>query len=307
LTLWLVAGASPVFAQPGPIADRWLTNRVTYPARWSDGPIQTNAFIELRAEAVAEKLVVRWTPDAAAPTGSVAVLASPADLSHWPTRDWRSFPMVQAEGRWLATIPVEDVEVPIAYFVFASGGGTTNRSPMRAVVPRDAGLEEPTRVFWPFLEGFEQGIDSWRIISKDRRTAALQTNAAARNGRFALSVAVPAARRSVTVGTTRVRGWQLGAESATGLRVWLRTAEGKGRARFSLVANTGAANEAVASWPDEVELNDRWQSVELQFSQLPGLPLGDVDLFAVDFTAEHPGEFLIDDLQLLGPWKFDLE
>ena len=63
----------------------------------------------------------------------------------------------------------------------------------------------------------------------------------------------------------------------------------------------------VATWPNEIVVTDRWQKVELMFTALPRLPLGDVDLFVLDFSADGPREFLIDDLQLLGPWKSDLD
>jgi hypothetical protein len=269
--------------------------------------VRSNLFSDLHAEVVAEKLVVFWTPDAAAPTGSVVVHASAADLAHWPTRDWRSYPMTRIDMRWQTALPVEDPDVPLVYFVAAAGSGVTNGSATRGVLPRAAGLEEPTRPFWPFLEGFEQGCDSWRVVSGGSRSASLRTNSAARTGNFALSVTIPAGQRSVTVATTRLRGWQARAEDATGLRVWLKTREGTGRARCSLLANAGATNQSIAPWPNDLTLTDRWRKLELSFNALPGLPLGAVDLFAIEFIADGPREFLIDDLQLLGPWKTDVE
>lgn len=213
--------------------------------------------------------------------------------------------MSRVESRWQSLIPVEDPDVPIAYFVAAATGRATNCSPMRGVLPRAAGLQEPTRPFWPFLEGFEQGYESWRVTSGD--SSALQTNSTARSGHFALSVTVPTAKRSVTVATTRLRGWQARAEYATGLRVWMRTRTGVGRARCSLLTNAGAPHQGIALWPDEIAFTDRWQKVELFFSSLSGLRLNAVDLFAIEFTAAGPHEFLIDDLQLLGPWESDLD
>ena len=47
--------------------------------------------------------------------------------------------------------------------------------------------------------------------------------------------------------------------------------------------------------------------MELFFSALPRLSLGAVDLFAIEFVADGPREFLVDDLQLLGPWKLEPE
>ena len=66
-------------------------------------------------------------------------------------------------------------------------------------------------------------------------------------------------------------------------------------------------NQVVGLWPNDVRLTDRWQKVELFFSALPRLPLGAVDLLAIEFIADGPRDFLVDDLQLLGPWKLEPE
>jgi len=303
---WL-AFPGVAFAQPTPPGDQWLTNAWPHPLASPEAPVRSNLFSSLRAEVIGGKLKILWTPEGAAPTGGVTVHASAAEPAHWPTRDWRSHPMTRPGLQWQATLPVEDVEVPIVYFVRAVEQRLTNLSPLRVVAPVAVGLEEPTRVFWPFLEGFEESAESWRLLSEESPTAPLRRDPASKNGRAALAVSVPSGKRSATVATTRVRGWQLQREGATGLRVWLRAREGTGRARCTLLAHAFATNQVVGVWPSLVRLTERWQKVELPFRALPRLSLGAVDLFAIEFIADGPRDFLIDDLQLLGPWKLEPE
>lgn len=302
----LVLSAGTALAQSPAPADLWLTNATTYPGPWTSTKPNTNNFADLRAEALAGKLVVTWTPGPDAPTNSITVHASAADLGHWPTRDWRSYPMTRVEKRWQVIVPVEDPDVAIAYFVTATNSQQTNVSAMRGVMPRTAGMDEPTRVFWPFLDGFEQGFESWRITSRGS-VPLPRTDPVSRSGYFSLSVSVPEGQRSVTVATTRVRGWQARLEGATGVRVWLRTRSGAGKVRAGLVANAGAASQTLALWPNDVALKDQWQRVDFLFSALPGFLLHPTDQFLLEFIADGPTDFLIDDLQFTGPWKPELE
>src|SRR6266496_177368 len=153
------------FAQPTSPGDQWLTNAWPHPLASPETLVQSNLFSSLQAEVIGGKLKILWTAGGASPTGSVTVHASAAEPAHWPTRDWRTYPMTRPGLRWQATLPVEDLEVPMVYFVSATEGRLTNFSPLRVVVPAAAGLEEPTRVFWPFLEGFEESAESWRLLS----------------------------------------------------------------------------------------------------------------------------------------------
>ena len=269
--------------------------------------VRSNLFSSLHAEAVGGRLKILWTPAESAPTGSVFVHASVAEPAHWPTRDWRSHAMTRSASSWQATVPIEDVAVAVVYYVSTTERGLTNLSPLRFVVPGRAGLEQPTRVFWPFLEGFEEGAESWRLLSEDSRDPPLKIDSTPKNGRAALAVAVPAGKRSATVATTRVRGWQIQHEGATGLRVWLRARAGGGRARCTLLAHAFSTNQAVGLWPNDILLSNQWAKVELPFTEVARLPFGAVDLFAIEFIADGPRDFLIDDLQLLGPWKLEPE
>ena len=95
--------------------------------------------------------------------------------------------------------------------------------------------------------------------------------------------------------------------AATGVRVCLRTREGKGRARFTFFANAATTNQVISVWPKEPLLDEAWQKVDILFSELPRLPLAHVDLFAIEFIGKGPLEFLVDDLQLLGRWRTELD
>jgi hypothetical protein len=174
---------------------------------------------------------------------------------------------------------------------------------MRLARPRALGLEEPTRIFWPFLEGFEEGLESWRLLSGG--AAELKTGTPVKNGKAALVAAVPAGKKSVAVATTRVRGWFAEEHGARGLSVWLRAREGTGHARFTLMAQAFTTNQVVAVRAGDVPLTAQWQRVELPFSSFPKIPRLGLDLFTIEFIADGPREFLVDDLQLLGRWPVD--
>jgi hypothetical protein len=269
--------------------------------------VSSNLFSNLHADGAAGQLKVLWAPELDLSATAATVHASAASATHWPTRDWRSYEMARNGQTWQAIVPVEDVDVPIVYYLQATSGDVTNFSPLRLLQPRAAGMEEPTRHFWPFIEGFEEGIESWQLLAPVTPQPLLTLDSAAKNGRAALVVHVPAGKQSATVATTRVRGWQLEHEAATGLRLWLRTRAGTGRARCTLLSQGLSTNQVVHPWPNQIAVTERWQKVDLRFDALPGLSLNAVDLFAVEFITKGPQDFLLDDLQLLGPWKLDPE
>jgi hypothetical protein len=299
--------------------DKWLTGELQFPPGFPERAIAPNLFASLRAEIWAEKLKILWSSDETVSNATVTLHASADELGHWPARDWRPFSMTLRGNTWEAIVPVDNVDVPLVYFVSVVAAlardGTnevgsaawTNISPMRICKPRLAGLEESTRIFWPFLEGFEQDTISWRWLAAVDESAPLKTDSLARTGQAALVVPLPDGKRSVTIATTRVRGWQLVQHHVTGLRLCLRTRQGTGRARFTLLANASAANQVVSVWPKEAILTEKWQAVDVLFRELPKLPRGAVDLFAIEFIGQGPVEFLADDLELLGPWGSDLE
>jgi hypothetical protein len=295
------AGAEPSSGPP----DAWLTNVCQFPPPFAQQAPRSNDFTGLRAEVIAGKLKVFWPSERVASNAAVTLRVSVDEPGHWPARDWQTFPMTLRGQVWEAPAPVTDLDLPLVYFVCAVDGETTGLSPMRVCHPREAGLEVPTRLFWPFLEGFEAGLESWRLLTPD--APPLRTDGVAHTGRNALAVSLPAGRRSVTIATTRVRGWHYWKANATGVRLWLRAGAGTGRARFTLSAHAHTTNRLMAVHSREVALAEQWRKAELLFAEFPGLPLPALDLFTIEFIGEGPREFLVDDLQLLGPWAIEAE
>lgn len=302
----LAAGRQKISGQtpPKPPAEEWFARGAQFPAFISTNQLRVEFFESLRGEALAGRFKVIWP--GAETNLSVALWSSTDTPGHWPARDWRSQPMSRAGGRWETSPPVDSLDVPLLYFVVARGNSATNVSPMHLFRPRIAGLEESTRIFSPFLEGFEENLESWRLaVSGD--TPALRTDAAAQHGRAALNVALPANSTSVTVATTRVRGWLVDEHFASGLSLWLRTKAGEGRARFTLHAHAFSPDQIISTATNVTALNPEWQKVELPFNAFPKLPVSEIDLFTIEFIGNGPQEFLVDDLQLLGRWKLPLE
>jgi len=284
---------------PQPGSDVWLTNAPALPQPHTTTAIDTNRFSSLRAEAVAGKLLVRW--EIGEPFSEARIIASADAPGHWPARDWRTFPMRRTPTGWLTEVPADGLDVPIIYFASAIGQGTSLASPMRMVHPRALGLEEPTRLFWPFIEGFEQGTEGWRAID-----GSLRRDTEGKSGRASLGIQISKERRSATLVTTRLRGWFLEEHGATGVALWLRLKTGTGTARFTLFANAFSTNQLIARRTETMKVTEKWTQAVLHFRSFPKLALGDVDLFSVELTAEPGMEFLMDDVRLLGRWPRDL-
>ena len=299
----LLVGTLTVAAQPKPPADAWVSGAVLYPLGLGASPAHADTFASLRAELLTELLKVRWQPTAPVTHSNLLLHFSADAPGHWPARDWQTLPFIQRGVVWEATLPVDDLDVPLVYFVSAGSGATALLSPMRVVSPRLTGMEKPSRIFWPFLDGFETGISAWELSPARPDAPPLARSPVAHDGNAALSVTLPAGQRSVTVGTTRVRGWHYSHEVAAGLRVWLRAPGGTGRARFFLHSNHGTTNEVTVLASVEVELDDKWRKVDLAFSAFPNFPVVGTDWFSIEFSSAGPREFLVDDLRLLGRWK----
>jgi hypothetical protein len=251
---------------------------------------------------LAETLRVVWTPPPGDTPASATLRVSIGPPGHWPARDWRTYPLFLHGANWESIVPVDTLEVPLIYFVEAPPGGPSPLSPLRVCYPGRLGLEMPTRIFWPFLEGFEESLESWRWLAGGPEDGRLQTSGTVKNGKLALSVKIPPGRASVTVGTTRVRGWSVLEHRATGVAVWIRTREGTGRARFAFLANAFATNQVADAPPLEAPIRERWNQIEVPFSAPAKFPLGDLDLFSIELLGSAGTEFLLDDLQLLGRW-----
>ncbi len=299
----MLAGALLAHAQGRPPADAWVGGAGQYPRGIATNAINDEAFRSLAAEHLVEQIRVRWQP-ASLPAPTNLTLHYSADPpGHWPARDWRLLPFSRRGAAWEATLPVEDLDVPLVYFVSDGSLAPTLLSPMRVVSPRQAGMEKPSRVFWPFLAGFEQGVAGWELSTASAGAPPLKISPAAHDGHAALAVTLPAGRRTVSVGTSRVRGWHYSHQLATGLRVWLRAPGGSGKARFTLHANAGTANALAVPSTIEATLDDQWRKVDLSFSSFPNFPVVGTDWFSIEFSGEGPREFLVDDVRLLGRWR----
>lgn len=288
-------------AQPKPPADAWLAERPVYPSGLGSNASSPEAFLTLSAELVAEQLKVRWLASPASAPVQVLLYYSADAPGHWPARDWRAVPMPRRGEAWEATLPVDDLDVPLVYFVSDASATPARCSPMRVVSPRLAGMEKPSRVFWPFLDGFEDGLAGWQLVTPD--APALRISPQAHDGNAALAVTLPAGRQTVSVSTPRVRGWHYSLQLATGVRVWLRAPGGTGEARFTLHAHAGTTNALATASTIVAPLNDQWQRVDLAFGSFSNFPVASTDRFSIEFRGDGPREFLVDDLQLLGRWK----
>jgi len=326
--VWLVAatvgvrigvGAQPIDPKPGAIApsfvaDDWLTNVSVLSIPGLDVPVAIDPvlFAGLRAEALGGRLRISWQAESLGLSmgcRQLTVQASAAEPGQWPVRDWRSYSMKTSGNLQQADIPTEDLDVPIVYYARGTTAQGDRISPLRVVHPRQLGLEEPTQLFWPFVEGFEDGYHGWWILSGIGRTNAgsLRISSEGKNGRAALQISLPEGGSTIQLATTRVRGWQLLQEGATGLRFWVRTRSGTGSVRCSLQARSSTTNQVIGAWPRAAAAGDHWQKIDLTLAQLPILPWRSVDLLVMEFRAPSATEFLLDDVQLLGPWKLHPE
>ena len=283
--------------------DTWLTNAAQHPPYPSGPAPNSNLFSRLHSDVIGDQLKVLW-PASSNDTVIVTLHASAASPGHWPVRDWRSYDMTWRNGEYEVNLPVEDLSVPIVYYARAIGSGATNLSPNRVVHPARSGLELPTKLFWPFIEGFEEGMESWRVLAN--AAAAPRVAPLPHVGKASLLVTVPAGKSSVVIATTRVRGWQIILEGASGVRLWLRTRTGEGRVKFGLYSAAHSPDHETREWPREYTIGSAWQKVDLSFGELrEGFALGEADLFTIELAPGEAREFLVDDLQFLGPWRLD--
>lgn len=287
-------------AASGPKGDEWLTNAPALPGEFSATRVDTNLFTTLRTEAIAGRLRITW--ESAPESGEAKLIISADPPGHWPARDWRSFAMQRRGTSWQTEVPVDSLDVPLIYFLIASNRTQVICSPMRMARPGTLSLEQPTRIFWPFIEGFEQGTEGWRTV----QGGVLRTDGDAKHGGSALKIQIPANERSVTLLTTRVRGWFLEEHHATGLALWVKVRRGTGTAAFELLADAFTTNQIVARRREPIHVSSQWTKVELPFSSFPKFSVGELDLIAIELTGMPGIEFLLDDVELLGRWRSDL-
>jgi hypothetical protein len=300
LAIAVAAAARLAIAAQTNAPDAWITNQVVYPP-WAAGIAPTRApFAGLHAEGVAGRLKIVWPAGAAVDAATLCFSAD--DPGHWPARDWRSQPMELRGGAFRAVVPLDSANVPVAYCVAATATGSTNVSPMRLCRPRLLEVTEPSRYFWPFIEGFEQGLEGWQSVTRGAR---IGTAPEARNGRAALRVVIPGDGRRAAVATTRVRGWFVQEHGATGFAFWARTRHGRGEVRVTLRANAHTPDQSAATPVNGMALGTNWQRVAVSFSAFPKFPSESLDWIEFEFAGPASTEFQLDDLYLLGRWRFE--
>lgn len=285
--------------EPPPPADGWLKGEGVYPPSAKFDPGRDTGFESLKAEVLVGKLKLYWEPATMGDTSNAVIVASYDAPGHWPARDWRRIPMQARGRRWETSVPVENLDVPVIYFVEARQHGKATTSRMRVARPRELGLEMPSRIPWPFLDGLELGMDGWQLLDDPTFFPPLTVSPLAHDGDHSLAVKLPAGKRSVTVATSRLRGWLIQQHAASGVSLWLRSVSGQARVRFTIQTHARTDRQIVAAHPDEVEVTAEWQPVNLLFDRLPSLVLADVDRLTLEFVGVGPGEFLIDDLELI--------
>lgn len=303
----LLVGFTALSQDKKPDADKLISVDIHYPPEVRSGYLNTNIFTNFFAESIAGKIQVLWNNPPGLSNSTGTVFYSVDYPEHTFSRNWQYLPLIFRGPLFNASIPVDDVDVPIIYFITIVSEGKTNLSPMRICYPRAAGLEAPSRPFWHFLEGFEEISINWRILNTYTNIVPLHTNCAPKNGKVALCITLPEGRRSISVGTTRLRGWQIEHSNATGFSVWLKTNGEKGQVQFSLVSYFGTPKQVVSQHPQIIPISSDWKRVELNFNSFPKANLIGVDLLVFEFSGNDKAEFYIDDLSLSGKWMVEIE
>jgi hypothetical protein len=261
--------------------------------------VRTNGFADLHAEGIAGLLKIFLPAETGRSTEKVTIHASADEPGHWPVRDWRPHEMRRRGSMWETAVPFESLDIPIIYFLEAADTFATNLSGMRICWPRGLGLEEAPQLAWNFLEGFEAGFEGWTVVAANPHTPGLALDPVAHSGHASLLVRRVPTKTSVTVSTTRIRGWQILDRGAVGLRLWLRTREGIGEVRFTLHANAFSSEQTVSGSEVFGKVGSEWRQIDLPFASFPRLPLAAVDWFTIEFISAEADALLIDDIQFL--------
>jgi hypothetical protein len=285
---------------PKPVPDAWLPEGV-HPDFLTTNHWTTAQSGTLTNEALVGKLKVYWHPPAGTEVKSARLWSSADAPGRWRARDWQSLPLEKRGERWETALPVESVDVPMVYFVEAQSA-QKHTTAMRLCRPRLLGLDEPSRIFWPFLEGFEEELWSWRTVTDEPRFTPVETGPIVKSGTAALRLSIPAGKRSTTVTTTRIRGWQLDQNVASGIRLWVRMASGTAKLRCTLQAHAFTPQQTISLYPDEPVIGTQWQAVDLMLNRFPKLSVSEVDLMSLEVIGTGPLECFVDDIQLLGRW-----
>ena len=278
--------------------DRWLERTAAYPWEIGSAILPRESFVTLKAEVLIGKLNVFWRAAAGLAEQTVTLHYSADYPGHWTARDWRPISMRKRGNLFDAKLPVADLDVPIVYYLSIGNDGRATISPPRVLHPRTLGMEAPSTLFWPFLEGFEAERRNWSSVNN---VALSQSQP--HNGLQSLRVSIPTGKRSASVHTTRVRGWYFRQRNATGLKIWLKASKPDTKVRFKLTSNHGTERAEVTPSSREARIGPQWQLVELPFSTFSVTTPGEVDLFSLEFVKDGPVEIHLDDLELTGQWR----
>lgn len=282
-------------AAPG---DRWLDHPKSFPWETGRRVLYRTTFVSLKAEVIIGQLNIFWRSASGATSQTVTLHYSPDFPGHWSAREWRTLNMRKRGDLFDAKVPVSDIDIPIVYYLEFHGANTSQISPTRLAHARSLGMEKPSTVFWPFLEGFESDMGNWQSNHQIKRD-----DLVAHSGKHSLQISIPSGKRSAAVATTRLRGWHFRQQNATGLRLWLKASVRDTKVRFKLTSNSQSNRAEVAPSTREATIGPTWQLVELPLSSFAVTTPGDIDRFSLEFVNEGPVHIHIDDVELTGRWR----
>ena len=296
----LLASPQPTPAQDDPEPDTWVSPAGIHPD-WVGGTTRVTGFDDFGAEVIVGKLKIHWKPAADTPSPSTVTLYTSADFpGGWASLHWVKHTMAYRGSQWEVAVPVENIEIPVVYFLQIDVESKVANSPMRVCRPNSAGMDRPTRPFWPYLDGFEEELVGWFPIGDSPRPV---SQPGGHTGNRAMAISIPPGKSSAAVGSTIIRSWHMTLEKAKGVRFWARLESGTATGRLTFYGDHEQPHQRISVWPIEIELTDQWQPVDMFFHELPYLPLASIDFFTLEVVSGSPVTLLIDDLQLKGAWR----
>lgn len=301
--LVLLAGLHPISAQTATATGDGRVNApVPNVAPISGIALQRTGFEDIQAEVILGELTVFWrTPTR--PEAEATLVFSQGRPGRWSSRPWQHVAMRRLPTGFEGRLPVFDLDLPVVYHLVLQTGARATAGALRIARPRQLGMETPSTVFWPYLEGFEEGAWNWRILAPPDTAGLFEIAREARTGKSALRVTVPAGRKSVTLGTTRVQAWQFERQGATGIQIWIRGGRAGGRVRLSWLTDAWTARQRSLPAGVEGDVQMTWGSLDLPIASNDPTAVTGLDALALEFIAEGPAEFFVDDLQLTGRWR----
>jgi len=254
----------------------------------------------LVVEPIIGKLKVVWRPKAGLKAIRDAEFwYSLGPPGRWKGRHWEKVPLKKRGIGMETWLPVDSIEVPLLCLVKVTLAGGEKVLPMEEFIPGALGLEAPTRAFWPFLEGFEEGGGRWRVSGSGRAAVV----AGGHSGKHSLGLSLHPDRSQETVSTSLIQGWHFDFQNAEGLRIWARSKEAGVKVR--LLLETEAQEVTLIPHPSELDATSSWTALDFDLLGVKNLVLGDIVRVHFAVVAPPGGTVQFDDLQLLGKWVLD--